>query len=123
MNEHMPSDPEMEKTLSAFRDSVQRWSGAQPGSQAPEEGAGRFRLPGQVEPAAPPSRRALRWAAVFAAVALAVAVPLWKKAEDRRRQAADTLLWEQVNAQVARPVPTALEPLMKLMVWKEGETQ
>jgi predicted anti-sigma-YlaC factor YlaD len=100
--------------LAEFRSSVIATSARQKGAEAPERWT-------------PPERRrsfsgVLRWKLAAAALAIAVIVPICKNSSDRRRQMeafeADIQLWEEVNAQVSRPVPTPLEPLMKLVVWE-----
>jgi hypothetical protein len=49
------------------------------------------------------------------------AVPIYRNAQDRQRQAeiarADALLLEQVDAEVSRAVPRPMEPLVKLVSW------
>ena len=57
-----------------------------------------------------------RWAAA-AMVALTLgAIPIYRDAQQRQREAelemADALLMQRVNAALARPVPRALSPLM-----------
>jgi len=100
--------------LTEFRYSVIAWSALQKGAEAPErwtplEHRRRF------------TSGVLRWKLAAAALAIAVIVPICKNSSDRRREAeafeADVQLWEEVNAQVSRPVPTPLEPLMKLVAW------
>ena len=72
-------------------------------------------------------RRAVgwRWRTAVAAAALfaAVAVPVYRsetRREQLRRQSAqDELLLRQVEAQIARPVPTPMEPLARL--WRSEQ--
>jgi hypothetical protein len=67
-----------------------------------------------------PRRRfvSLRWAAVAAAGIVLAAVPLYRNYETRRAAAqarADTLLLEEVSADISRPAPEPLEPLIELV--------
>jgi hypothetical protein len=63
----------------------------------------------------------MRWALVAAALLVLAAVPIYRNAQDRQRQAeiarADALLLEQVDAEVSRAVPRPMEPLVKLVSW------
>ena len=106
--------------LGEFRSSVIAWSAVQKGAAAP----GGWMPPGHRGRSA---RGALRWALAATALALMVTVPICKNASDRRREAetfrADTRLWEEVNAQVSRPIPAPLEPLMKLVAWEPSTDQ
>lgn len=110
----------LEMLFAEFRSSVVAWSALQEGAEAPD----------RWKPPAHPgrfTRGALRWTMATAALAIAVAMPICKNANDRRREAeaarADAQLWEEVNAQVSRPVPTPLEPLMKLVAWEPAAAQ
>ena len=101
--------------LAAFRSSVIAGSALQKGAEAPERWTPlehRRRL----------TRGVPRWKLAAAALAIAVIVPICKNSSDRRREVeafeADVQLWEEVNAQVSRSVPTPLEPLMKLVAWE-----
>jgi hypothetical protein len=104
------------KTLLAeFRSSVIARSALEKGAGVPERWAlleHRRRFAGGVP----------RWKLAAAALAIVVIVPICKHSSDRRREAeafkADVQLWEAVNAQVSRSVPTPLEPLMKLVAWE-----
>jgi len=105
----------LDALLAEFRSSVIDWSALQEGAEAP----GRWTLLAR-------RRRStggmLRWKLAAAALAIAVAVPICKNTSDRQRAAeafrADARLWEEVNTHVSRPVPTPLEPLMKLVAWE-----
>lgn len=59
---------------------------------------------------------AWRWAAIAAALFIAIA-PLYKSLTEKRREAetekADTLLLERVNARLSQALPEAMEPLMQ----------
>ena len=67
----------------------------------------------------------MRWVLVAAAL-LVLAVPIYRNAQDRQRQAeiarADALLLEQVDAEVSRAVPRPMEPLVKLVSWDFSAT-
>ena len=102
----------LDALLAEFRSSVVAWSALQNGAEVPNRWQ-------------PQKRRRsftgsmLRWTTAAAALAIAVAVPICKNSYDRQHEAetlrADIQLWERVNAQVSRPVPMALEPLMQLV--------
>jgi hypothetical protein len=101
--------------LAEFRSSAIARSALQKGAEAsrpwtPQEQ--RRRLAG----------RMLRWKLAAAVFAIAVLLPICKNSSERRREAeafrADVRLWEEVDAQVSRSVPTPLEPLMKLIAWE-----
>jgi hypothetical protein len=120
----------LDSLLAGFRSSVVAWSALHKGAEAPERWKP-LQQRGRV------GRSALRWSMAAAALAIAAALPICKNLNDRRREAeafsADARLWEEVNAQISRPVPSSLEPLMKLVVWepdanpkwvsKQGETR
>lgn len=105
--------------LAEFRSAVVATSARQKGAEAPA----RWKL---LEPRRRMSSM-LHWKLAAAALAIAVIVPICKNSSDRRRQMeafeADIRLWEEVNAQVSRPVPTPLEPLMKLVVWESDAVE
>jgi hypothetical protein len=109
----------MEAALAMFRGSVRHWSEGQvrvPRSLAPTRGSRGY-------PARP---LPLRWALVAAALLVLAAVPIYRNAQDRQRQAdlarADALLLEQVDAEVSRAVPRPMEPLVKLVSWDFSST-
>ena len=68
----------------------------------------------------------MRWALAAAALLVLAVVPIYRNAQDRQRQAeiarADTLLLEQVDAEVSRAVPRPMEPLVKLVSWDFSST-
>ena len=105
----------LKSLLAEFRSSVIAWSARQEGAEAPKQWT-------PMEPRRRFISGMRRWSLAAAALAIAVAVPICKNASDRRRTAeafeADVQLWEEVNAQVSRPVPAPLEPLMKLVAWE-----
>jgi hypothetical protein len=106
--------------LAEFRSSVVAWSALHKGAEAPEQWKP-LQQRGRVV------RGALRWTMAAAALAIAVTLPICRNLNDRRREAeasrADARLWEEVNAQISRPVPSPLEPLMKLVAWEPDANQ
>ncbi len=97
----------LEASLALFRGSVRHWSGLQ------------VRVPRSLAPG--PLPHPMRWALVAAALLVLAAVPIYRNAQERQRQAeiarADALLLEQVDAEVSRAVPRPMEPLAKLVSW------
>jgi hypothetical protein len=109
----------MEAALGLFRGSVRHWSGRQSRAEAPAIAS--------IFPARRGSRvRPMRWALVAAALLVLAAVPIYRNAQERQRQAeiarADALLLEQVDAEVSRTVPRPMEPLAKLVSWDFSST-
>ena len=102
----------MEAALGLFRDSVRHWSD------------GQVRVPRPLTPE--PRPQPIRWALVAAALLVLAAVPIYRNAQDRQRQAeiarADALLLEQVDAEVSRAIPRPMEPLVKLVSWDFSST-
>ena len=108
----------MEASLALFRGSVRHWSDGQSRAEPPAVGSilrarGSRALP-------------MRWALAAAALLVLAAVPIYRNAQDRQRQAdlarADALLLEQVDAEVSRAVPRPMEPLVKLVSWDFSST-
>ena len=123
---HMAECPEcraelarMETALSGFRGAVKEWTARQAGAERP--GSLRFERARRAQ-----AVRRANWALAAAATVLMLAVPAWKDARDKRLAAeaaqADALLLERVNLQVSRPVPTSLEPLLKMFASEGSET-
>jgi hypothetical protein len=109
----------MEAALGLFRGSVRHWSDRQvrvPRLLAPTRGSRGY-------PARP---LPVRWALAAAALLVLAAVPIYRNAQERQRQAeiarADALLLEQVDAEVSRAVPRPMEPLAKLVSWDFSST-
>jgi hypothetical protein len=75
------------------------------------------------------ARRSIRmqWAVAAVVMLLLGAIPLYKRAQDRQREAAqekaDAVLLEQVNAGLARSVPRAMAPLMGWTPIEQGENR
>ena len=110
----------LDSLLAEFRSSVVAWSALHEGAEAPDRWKP-LQQRGRV------ARGALRWTMAAAALAIAAALPICKNVNDRRREAeasrADARLWEEVNAQISRPVPSPLEPLTKLVAWEPDTDQ
>jgi hypothetical protein len=108
----------MEAALALFRGSVRQWSGRQSRAEPPGIGS--------ILPARGSSTQPMRWALVAAMLFVLAAVPIYRNAQDRQRQAeiarADALLLEQVDAEVSRAVPRPMEPLAKLVSWDFSST-
>src|ERR1039458_3569997 len=109
----------MEAALALFRGSVRHWSDRQ------------VRVPRPLAPTrrsrgSPARNLPVRWALVAAALLVLAAVPIYRNAQDRQRQAeiarADALLLEQVDAEVSRAIPRPMEPLVKLVSWDFSST-
>jgi hypothetical protein len=101
----------LQETLAVFRDSVQQWTDRCGGSEVPSPAF--LRTDSAVF-----SGRPFHWALAVVALILLVLIPVHKNTSERRlveAEAEDTLLLEQVNAQLSRTVPEALEPLMTLL--------
>ena len=109
----------LEASLALFRGSVRHWSD------------GQVRVPRPLAPIRrsrgyPARPLPVRWALVAATLLVLAAVPIYRNAQDRQRQAemarADALLLEQVDAEVSRAVPRPMEPLVKLVSWDFSST-
>lgn len=118
MSECAPCNAEavrLSSPVSEFRSAVTAWSALQKGSTPPAMWKPLERRVRHIS-------RYLRWQIAAAALVLAVAVPICRNAGQRQRAAeafrADSRLWEEVNVQVSRPVPSPLEPLMNLVEWE-----
>ena len=109
----------LEAALALFRGSVRHWSGRQ--SQAEPPAIASILPTGRGSSVWP-----MRGALVAAALLVLAAVPIYRNARDRQRQAeiarADALLMEQVDAEVSRAVPRPMEPLVKLVSWDFSST-
>jgi len=105
----------LESLLAGFRGAAREWSGRQPLARPPA---------GWAASTIAPRRRltVMRWAAVAVAAGLLAAIPAYR--DYRRREAAaqaaaqaaaNALLLEQVSADISRPVPEPLAPLIELV--------
>jgi hypothetical protein len=109
----------MEAALGLFRGSVRHWSGGQSRSEPPAMGSILAARRG-------PRIQPMRWVLVAAALLVLAAVPIYRNAQEKQRRAeiarADSLLLEQVDAEVSRAVPRPMEPLAKLVSWDFSAT-
>ena len=83
-------------------------------------------------PAAPPvlkARRMILWprlVAIGAAASLLLLVPVYRDRQARQRAALeqqDAQLLQQVDAEISRAVPDAMDPLVKMVSWNSNEAQ
>jgi len=96
----------LERAVDWFRGSIHAWS------SLPAPSARRRSLPAPA-----------RWTLVAATLVILAGVPIYRNVERQRaaeQARADSLLLEQVNASLSRPVPAPLEPLLNLV---SGESQ
>jgi hypothetical protein len=106
----------LKTVLAEFRSSVVAWSALQKNAEAPERWA-----------ISKPRRKfvhsILHWRLAAATLVVIAIVLTGKNISDRHRKAAefqaDVQLWEEVNAQISRPVPASMEPLMNLIAWDQ----
>jgi hypothetical protein len=120
-NEHFRQCPvcaqEVERvrdTFAQFRNSVRDWTDQQDCSDVALRGGRIARLDSSRADRHSP----LAWLLAAAALAAAVAVPVYQNSRERdaRVQAErDAQLIDDVNAQLARHAPVAMQPLMQLM--------
>lgn len=97
----------VETALAGFRAGARLWSESR---QPIRWDAARGPAPRRPGPA--------RWAAVAAAALVVAAVPLYRGYVERRAEAqakADAVLLEEVSADLSRPAPEPLEPLIQLV--------
>lgn len=96
-----------------------------------EDVVARFRSAVGSVPAPPPTWRARRTVAwphlvAVAAIALFLLAPLYWEREARRRAAIerqDAQLLQQVDSEISRAVPDAMDPLVKMVSWNSNEAQ
>ena len=75
------------------------------------------------------TRRSMAWprlTAAAAALALLVAVPLYRDRQERARAELarqDAQLLQQVDAEISQAVPDAMDPLTNLVSWNSGSTE
>ena len=91
-----------EGALAGFRDGVRLISVPRPAFESPEH---RWRL-------------APRWALAGVVAAVLIAIPFYRPGSPAPGEISDSMLFDQVNAQLARRVPGAMEPLSAL-AWPE----
>jgi maltooligosyltrehalose synthase len=104
----------MEAALQQFRASARVWSESHPLSRPPGD------LASRAERSAARNRwtAPARWAAVATAALALTALPVYRNYSRRHAAAqarADALLLEQVRADLSRPAPEPLEPLIDLI--------
>jgi hypothetical protein len=100
--------------LMVFRSSVREWTDKLDHSEFPVHEAVASRVRG----ARPPHRAPMAWVLAAAALAAAVAIPIYQDSRDRELKAQaerDAQLMDDVNAQLSRSGPMAMDPLMQLM--------
>ena len=66
-----------------------------------------------------------RWVAVAAALVLLTSVPLYQRHREHERAELeqDTLLLQQVDAEISRAVPGSMDPLVQMVSWNAGSTE
>ena len=99
--------------LVAFRSSVWEWTDKLDHSEFPVHEAVDSRAH-----AVRPHRAPMAWVLAAAALAAAVAIPIYQDSRDRELKAQaerDAKLLDDVNAQLSRSGPLAMDPLMQLM--------
>ena len=103
---------EFEGALALFRGAVHDWS-EQQGARSAAWGDEPVRPRWHFQP--------MRWALAGVALLILATIPFAYNAREKQRQAelakADALLLEQVDAEISRPVPATMEPLVRLVAW------
>jgi hypothetical protein len=100
----------VQNVLTLFRGSIRTWTDKLDHSEFHEAVASRK--------ARSPHRAPMAWVLAAAALAAAVAIPIYQdsKNEELKAQAErDAQLMDDVNAQLSRSGPMAMDPLMQLM--------
>jgi len=103
----------VQSVLTVFRSSVREWTDKMDHSEFPLHEAVASRIH-----AARPHRAPMAWVLAAAALAAAVAIPIYQDSRDREVKAQaerDAQLLDDVNAQLSRSGPLAMDPLMQLM--------
>jgi len=99
----------MKTVLNLFRGSVWEWADNLDHSRA--------------KPAHAPRRTPMAWVVAAAVLAAAVAIPMYQdsRTQELKAQALrDAQLLDDVNAQLSRSGPLAMDPLMRLMAFPES---
>ncbi|HYL72610.1 MAG TPA: hypothetical protein VEU96_00305 [Bryobacteraceae bacterium] len=103
----------MQAALALFRGSVREWSEQSSVEKQPVWKAEPARRRWGIQP--------VRWALACVVLLLLAAIPVYRNAQEKQRQAAlakaDAALLEQVDAEISRAVPSTMEPLVKLVAW------
>jgi hypothetical protein len=95
----------LESAIGEFRGAVRHWRDVPPPVYAR---------------AVRPSR-AGRWVLAAAALALAIAAPVYRHRQEAAETArADAMLLEQVDAEVSQAVPRPMQPLVPLVSWNSS---
>ena len=112
----------MKTVLNLFRGSVREWTDKLDHSEFPVHEDIALRAQGSHAP----HRAPVAWVMAAAALAAAVAIPMYQDsiAQELKAQALrDAQLLDDVNAQLSRSGPLAMDPLMRLMAFPEGGTE
>lgn len=67
-----------------------------------------------------------RWVTAAAAIALLAMAPVYRQQQERKRAALeqqDAQLLQEVDAEISRAVPDAMDPLVRMVSWNSGEEQ
>jgi hypothetical protein len=108
----------VQSVLTLFRGSVRAWTDTLDHSEFPIHEAVASRASG----ARSPHRAPMAWVLAAAALAAAVAIPIYQDSKNQELKAQaerDAQLMDDVNAQLSRSGPLAMDPLMQLMVVPE----
>jgi len=101
----------VQNVLTLFRGSIRTWTDTLDHSESLEALASRKTRS--------PHRAPMAWVLAAAALAAAVAIPVYQNSKDQEVKAQaerDAQLLDDVNAQLSRRGPLAMDPLMQLMV-------
>jgi hypothetical protein len=108
----------VQNVLTLFRGSVREWTDKLDHSEIPVQEA----IVSHARASLTPHRAPMAWVLAAAALAAAVAIPIYQDSRDRELKAQaerDAQLMDDVNAQLSRSGPMAMDPLMQLMVLPE----
>ena len=109
----------IQNVLTLFRGSVREWTDRLDHSEFPAREAIDLLERGNRAP----HRVGMAWVLATAALAAAVAIPMYQNSRDQELKAQavrDAQLLEDVNAQLSRSGPLAMDPLMQLMFVPDG---
>jgi hypothetical protein len=104
----------VQNVLTLFRGSVREWTDKLDHSEIPVQEA----IVSHARASLTPHRAPMAWVLAAAALAAAVAIPIYQDSRDRELKAQaerDAQLMDDVNAQLSRSGPMAMDPLMQLM--------
>ena len=113
VDHHVQDCPVCRAQLAAFRQSLAEFRGAVHVWSEQQAGALRSPAPVSGERFWKPAHQ-FACALAIAAVCAIVSVLSWQRQESAARR--DTMLLDQVDAQVSRSVPSPMEPLLRLVV-------